>query len=120
MAGTSNSKGNSYLCRLCTYQHLPDHCVPSLLEVMVNQSESEALLIWMYLIRACSSCQRVLSGLSLQASGAVACSKTQRESMQFKELLQSACTSLSRFSQPSLSLGPALHYKAGRLSQILP
>lgn len=52
----SNSKSNSYLMSSCTYQHLPDQCVPSLFEVMVNQSESVPLLIWMYLIRACSSC----------------------------------------------------------------
>ena len=39
------------------YQHLPDQCVPSLLlGRMVNQSRSAALLISMYLIRACSSC----------------------------------------------------------------
>jgi hypothetical protein len=42
--------------RSCTYQHLPAQCVPSLLlGRMVNQSRSEALLISMYLISACSS-----------------------------------------------------------------
>ena len=39
------------------YQHLPPQCVPSLLlGLIVNQSRSEALLISMYFIRACSSC----------------------------------------------------------------
>ena len=44
---------------------LPAQCVPSLLEgLMVNQSRSEALLISMYLISACSSCSpsTVLAG----------------------------------------------------------
>ena len=49
VAGISNSKANSYFCRLWMYQHLPFHCRPSLLLLMVNQSESEALFNWMYL-----------------------------------------------------------------------
>ena len=56
VAGMSNSKSNSYFISSCTYQHLPDQYVPSLLEVIVNQSESVPLLIWMYLMRACNSC----------------------------------------------------------------
>ncbi len=58
VAGMSNSKSNSYFMSSCTYQHLPDQKVPSLLEVIVNQSESVPLLIWMYLMRACSSCNQ--------------------------------------------------------------
>ena len=38
------------------YQHLPLQCVPSLFAVMVNQSLSDALFSWMYLISAVSSC----------------------------------------------------------------
>ncbi len=58
VAGISNSKSNSYFMSSCTYQHLPDQKVPSLLEVIVNQSESVPLLIWIYLMRACNSCDQ--------------------------------------------------------------
>ena len=41
---------------LCaTHQHLPDQCVPSLLDAIVNQSWSEALFSWTYLINAAYS-----------------------------------------------------------------
>lgn len=56
VAGMSKSKSNSYLINSWMYQHFPDQCVPSLLDVMVNQSESVLLFIWIYLMRACSSC----------------------------------------------------------------
>ena len=40
---TSNSTLNSYLRRLCMYQHLPNHLVPSLLDSSLNQSLSASL-----------------------------------------------------------------------------
>lgn len=40
---TSNSTSNSYLRRLCTYQHLPNHLVPSFVDSSRNQSLSLSL-----------------------------------------------------------------------------
>ncbi len=73
VAGISNSKSNSYLINSWTYQHFPDHCVPSLLDVIVNQSESVLLLICIYLMRACNSCteRRPMYSLLKRTEGCV-------------------------------------------------
>lgn len=41
-----------------THQHLPFHDLPPSCGSMVNQSVSLSLFIWMYLIKACSSCRQ--------------------------------------------------------------
>ncbi len=55
VTGMSNCRSNSYRSRLCTYQHLPLHLVPSAFGAMRNQSLSLALFISMYLISAMNS-----------------------------------------------------------------
>ena len=110
---------------------LPAQCVPSLLEgLMVNQSRSEALLISMYLISACSSCkacnkQQALRVASQHAvDGRPAGAHTRREAQQLQQLRLPAAraqleachgrrTSFSRFCHSSLSRGPALTVSSG-------
>lgn len=63
---------------------------------MVNQSLSVALLIWMYLISACSSCSIHQHDLIY----------LQPVRLDLRSCQLPALTSRSRLPQPSLSLGP--------------
>ena len=103
VAGMSNSKSNSYFMSSCTYQHFPDQCVPSLFDVIVNQSESVPLLICMYLMRACNSC---MHGQASSASMSRFLGNPHNVRCRQDKLV--ICTSFKRFSQSSLSRGPAL------------
>lgn len=49
--GISNSTSNSYLRSSWMYQHFPNQRVPSVLDSKRNQSLSDSLLFWTYLIR---------------------------------------------------------------------
>ncbi len=102
VAGISNSKSKSYFMSSCTYQHFPDQRVPSLFDVIVNQSESVPLLICMYLIRACSSCRHCQA--SSESMSLLYGNPNKMTYRQNKLLLS---TSFKRFSHKSLSRGPA-------------
>jgi hypothetical protein len=46
------------------HQHLPFHFLPPSSGAIVNQSVSDSLFIWMYLISAWSSCEAVMKGMA--------------------------------------------------------